>query len=462
MSKKTVKSLINKLMLLSAIGCSLCFPAHAETLDNLHFSGFGTVGLVLSDSDNYGYRLDSSYNKAVYSDDIDLFSISNLGLQLDFMATKSSQLTLQMVLKQESDPSLNRYISQAFYKHNITPTVAFRIGRTALDLFALTEYRNVNFAYPWAVTPNEVYGLFPHRHLDGVDLSFTLHPATGSVQTRLFAGKSEGDIVILGNPEEVRLEDMIGISVSWGELNWGLKASYTHGVFDVDSIDRTAELIAGFEEVSSTVNSLAQFLPTPPFPDVLWLSPETAINDLAFSGESVEYGSISGHYSWNQWTAMAEASQINSSSSLVPKVVGSYLSLAYANGKSTYYGLVAKTHSTPHKFNEDNVSPLFSETGSALTNPAIVGPTLATSFQSLQENYTALLAGNQRAMKFFSSHQVTYTLGWRYDIQENVALNLQWNHTEVEKRGGTLWLEHGEYVNAENINTVFCNVSYIF
>lgn len=457
-----MKSVINKLMLLTGIGCSFCHPAYSGTMDKLHFSGFGTIGLVLSDSDNYGYRLDSSYDEGVYSGDVDILSISNLGLQLDFMATDTSQLTLQMVLKQESSPSLSRYISQAFYKYNISPSVEIRIGRTALDLFALTEYRNVSFAYPWAVAPNEVYGLFPHRHLDGIDISYTFHPATGSVRTKLFAGKSEGDIVVLGNAEEVGINDMIGFSVSWGELNWGLKASYTHGVFDVGTIDRTAELMAGFEEISSTANSLAQFLPTPPFPGVLWASPETAINDLVFSGESVEYGSISGHYSWDQWTVMAEASQVDSSSSLVPKVIGSYVSLAYAKGKSTYYGLVAQTKSTPHEFDEGNVSPLFSETGGALTNSAIVGPTLATAFQSLQDNYPALIAGNERAMKFFSSNQVTYTLGWRYDLQENVALNLQWNHTEIDHKGGTLWLEHGEYINAESINTVFCNVSYIF
>ena len=434
---------------------------NALSPDDFQLSGFGTIGMVLSDSDNYGYRSDISFNEAVFADDIDFLSTSNLGLQLDAFLSRRSQFTFQAILRDQSNTSFDRYISQAFYKHSFSPSFDVRLGRVPFDLFALTEYRNVNFAYPWAVTPNEVYGLFPHRHLDGIDLSYTFRPGTANLLTKFFVGESEGDINGFTTIEEVKLTDVVGASVTWSEINWSMKVNVSQAKFD-GSTAGAQRLIDGMVELAAVSNTLVQLLPQPPFPAVLWEGAEQTAAELDMDGEKVSYMSLSGHYDWNAWRLMAEVSRIDSDTKVVGEVVGSYLSLSHSSGRSTVYGLIANTDPDEASFDDSQVSPLLSDPNSPLLNPAIVGALVAGAFNTIQPLYNEFLDGYGNAVTYFRSNQTSYAIGWRYDLKENIALNMQLNHTVIDDNGGTLWLADLDTDKGESVNTLFINVSFTF
>jgi hypothetical protein len=55
-----------------------------------------------------------------------------------------------------------------------------RVGRTDLDVFLLTDSRNIGFAYPWVRPPIELYDLVPVTNSDGIGFSYRLPVAGGS------------------------------------------------------------------------------------------------------------------------------------------------------------------------------------------------------------------------------------------------------------------------------------------
>lgn len=66
----------------------LIFTSHvtANETENskLQFSGFATIGVVISDSDQYGYRKDVISDEAVYSGEVGFKQHSLLGLQANW------------------------------------------------------------------------------------------------------------------------------------------------------------------------------------------------------------------------------------------------------------------------------------------------------------------------------------------------------------------------------------------
>lgn len=90
-----------------------------------------------------------------------------------------------------------------------------RVGRTAPDIFLLTEYRDVDFSYVWATAPNEVYGIIPYRSIDGLDVTYQQRALGGVFKTKLFTGSNETEISASTIVEEIKVEDVIGISLSF-------------------------------------------------------------------------------------------------------------------------------------------------------------------------------------------------------------------------------------------------------
>ena len=441
-----------------------CFVAPlsaAFSADDIQLSGFGTIGLVMSDSDQYGYRVDVGNDDGVFKDDIDLLSASLLGLQLDTFLSESSQLTLQVVLRDQVTTSWDSYLRQAFYKLSPSPSFDVRVGRIPADVYSLTEVREIGFAYPWAMLPAEVYGLYALRYLDGADFSYSFRPGAATLTTKFFIGDSEGDFAVYNSLADIKLENTIGLSLTWSELNWQLKANYTHFKF-ADTSKGLQELIAGFETFNDALELFTAALP-PGYPDDLWVGSETVVDDLVLEGTSGRYLSLSGHYNWDNWTVAAEVSKAEANVAVVPDVLTSYISLAYASGRWTYYGLVSNAKPDTQRFDESGVSPLLTDPNSPLLDSAQVGPLLAAAFQQLQPAYQALSGLHKNGLHYFGADQLGYSIGTRYDFSDSLALNLQFNHTIIEDQGGTLWWVESESLRpGERVNTILCTVSFIF
>ncbi|WP_057829924.1 hypothetical protein [Colwellia sp. TT2012] len=400
---------------------ALAFHAAANEAgnDKLQFSGFATLGAVYSDSDHHGYRKNVGSDNAVYSGDIDFKQHSLLGLQANWNISSSFDVVYQGVLRDLVKPSFDRYTTLAFLRYEVNANWSVRLGRTAPDIFLLTEYRDVDFSYIWATAPNEVYGIIPYRSIDGLDVTYSQRALGGVFTTKLFTGASEAEISANSVVEEIKIEDIIGISLSFDHFNWIVHAK--HSQVNIANEPKINALLAA---------SISQI------PDFLWPNSDVFAQSILMEGQEVNYSSISGQYQWQHWLASAELSHINSASEVIPKVISGYVALSYQLEAHQFYSIYAATDSNNYIFSESGVNE-----------------------QALEE----IIHGTTSMMNFYASNQQTISLGWRWDISSYMASSLQWNYTRIDDGGGTLWLNEAAHHNvAEDINTVLLTLSLVF
>lgn len=400
----------------SLLGLTFCACFSASEAGD--FSGFATLGLVHSDSDIYGYRRDISEDTGVFDGDIDVKNNSLLGLQFDHLFSSKTDFVIQAVIRHRSKNNLNRTISLAFLRHQLTPHWQVRVGRIAPDLFMLTESRDIDFSYIWATVPKEVYSIIPYRHIDGGDISYERHLDTGKLTTRLFAGSSEGEVIGGGELETVKSEKMLGVSITYDEFEWSIQGKYTRTTF---ANEAATNLFIR--------NQIANV------PDFIWPNKSTFIPRIGIESKTAKYSAINGQRMFGNWILSAEFSRISSSSELLNKISNYYISAAYQFDHHSFYAVLGSSSSDSWEFNE---------------------PDVATQF------IPELIHGIEENFNFYSANQKSYSLGWRWNASASTSLTFQYTHTKVAEHGSTLWLVNGPHSPAGKINSLLFNVSTLF
>jgi len=399
-------------------------------LEDLSLSGFGTLGVVSSDSKEYGYRTDWGQSDGSFNNDPDFANSSVLGLQLDYALHANADLVLQSVYHNQNTVTLDSTTRLAFARFTTNPTWSFRLGRTALDLFLLTEYRDVGFGYTWAHTPSEVYGLIPYRYLDGVDITHSVHFNDLNLRSKLFVGTSTIELAGIVGSKSFKLEDITGASLTLETFQWSLQYRYTSSR-SASNLPLTEALASGIEGLAASV---------PGF-ETIWPNSNDTIERLRTKGQAADYTSLGGKYNWQNWSALAEVSRTSTASNFNTVTAG-YTSLIVHGQKYSLYGIYAATHT--HQFD--------------LASLGVDVATLATI-----PGGTTLYAGVGANINFYTTNQSTWSLGLRWNLSPKVALKCQWDQTRIKKQSAVLWLNK-DFANQpkETVNTLFTNVSFIF
>lgn len=407
-----------KILCLPFLIFALYATANEAEGNKLQFSGFGTFGAVLSDSDHHGYRKDVSSDEAVYSGEIDFKQHSLLGLQADWSISSKFDAVYQGVLRDLAEPSFDRYTTLAFLRYEVNANWSVRAGRTAPDLFLLTEYRDVDFSYVWATAPNEIYGIVPYRSIDGVDVTYSQRALGGTFKVKLFAGSSESEIASTMTVEEIKIEDIIGLSLFFDDFDWLVQVKHSQMKIGNEPQGNTS----GIDYISK-------------IPDFLWPNSDIFAKSLLMTGKKVNYSSLSGQYRWTNWLASGEWSHISSDNDVIPTINSGYTSLSYQIDAHQFYGIYAFTDANMYVFDEPGVNE-----------------------QALGE----IIEGVTYLMNFYAANQQTISLGWRWDITNDIASSLQWNFTKIEEAGSILWLNTSDHNDAEEVNTLLLTLSMVF
>jgi len=83
-----------------------------------------------------------------------------------------------VVSKHRYDNSWTPQIEWANVKYQFTPELSLRLGRTVAPMFMRSDTANVGYANPWLRGPQEIYGMVPITHLDGVDMAWNVDVGT--------------------------------------------------------------------------------------------------------------------------------------------------------------------------------------------------------------------------------------------------------------------------------------------
>jgi hypothetical protein len=58
--------------------------------------------------------------------------------------------------------------------------------------------------------------------------------------------------------------------------------------------------------------------------------------------------------------------------------------------------------------------------------------------------------------------QHTLSLGVRWDLREDLALKMQWDHHWVAAYGGGLWIQEQPLTEDRELNTLSANLNFVF
>jgi hypothetical protein len=250
-------------------------------------------------------------------------------------------------------------------------------------MFAVSDFRAVNYANTWTRPPLDVYGQVPLSHFDGVDVNGQWTVGDSTISAQLFAGKSS----TTWDRDPVDVSGLRGVNVT-AELGgeWTLRLGH--------AVSKLSFRPQGLAE-------LLQVIESTPFASV---AAQLGANrrPASFSGVGIGYdnGSL---------LASAEYTRRRTETGLTSDTTGWYGSLGYRLGKFTPYVVLSSL-----KVDASNVDN---------TIPKDVDPDL-TALSAAVDGIVAENANGQR----------THAIGVRWDVVRNAAVKLQFER--IRTTGG--------------------------
>lgn len=403
-----------------------CVDVAAET----RFSGFGNVGVLTSDSDVLAYRNNMSQSYGTFDNDLDFRTNTKVGFQVEWTNQSDWDAVYQGMLHETRDSKLSDYVRLAFIRYRPSASYSARVGRIPLDTFLITEYRDVDYAFPWAKAPNSVYGTIPYFYVDGFDFSYVHQFNDFSLTAKLFAGESSAQIGDYKMTERVDLDQITGLSFELQSFNWMISAKLSRGRFG-ETTAATEQLLAGFSTLQP-----------------IWPSVTNDVQTLELKDKKANYGSLGGRYDIGNVTLYGEVTNVRSDSDAISNLRSAYLSAAYRFNDIQVFGTIGRTSADQYTF-----------TGFEDNNIDVSVFPIETQMLMAQ-----LKAGAEGLANYFASNQTATSIGARWDFTDNMALKVQLEQTNIEENGATLWLKHPDkpLVGEQTVNTLFVNVSFVF
>lgn len=392
----------------------LSVQAAASLFDNLEsrVSGFGTLALVHGGDDELGFRK-SLANEGAFGD-WQLESDSVLGLQLDTNYSDRLSSTLQLVAKSRLSDRLSDNLEWGFIRYDKEYGGTVRVGRVALDLFMMSEYKDVGLAYNWVRPPVEMYGLLPLFRFDGIDYSYPFTLNDDRLELKIGLGRSKILVDLQGVESDAEI-DAVAIS----------NLSYFVG----DATFRLTAASARLKAIDSKAFDI--------FVENLALIPgyEAFIEPFQVDGERIDYFSLGYQQRWQDWSLISEITYLDSKTPIFLSSRSAYIHIGKRIADATFYSTVSTVRSTDKPYD--------------LTIP--VGTV---------EPLLSLLQGAKSLLDMGAIGQDTIAVGARWDIYPTVALKAQWDRSWIPEDKAFLWDRKAR--GGSVMDTFTLNVSFTF
>ncbi len=422
----TVMRTAGPLLLLLVLCWLIPVPSRAEVALGEHFrlSGFATLGMTRGGNDVLGFRRDLS-GEASFDGDWDVAPDSLIGVQLDAQFNDDWRAAIQLVGKDRLVDSLENSLEWAFLAYRINPDWTVRLGRIGLDVFMLSEYRNLGFSFLWARPPVEYYTPIAFESFDGMDITWSHPVGEGLFRAKLFGGATSNDFGVAGERFELELKPIVGTSLSWESERWLWRFSLAQ-----NKLDQTNAYFPGTEPLGHVLELLQP----------IWPEAAHYMDYLYVDDGRLYYTSVGMAYTNAPWQVQSELSYIDSKANFYPSIASGYISVGHQFGPATVYGVLATVEGEDKREEvplEDAASP-----------------------------YAAYLLPVQQAMQFVydsvSLEQHSVSLGVRWDLRYDLALKAQWDHSWVQRYGTGLWQNRAVPDEDQQIDTYSINLNCIF
>jgi opacity protein-like surface antigen len=360
------------------------------------FGGYGSLGVAYSDYDQADFTSNPLKTVGVgathrFNGNLDSRLAAQLGVKLD----KKWSAVVQVGVEQRYDSTFRPQLEWANIKYQATPDLSLRIGRIALPIFLVADYRKIGYAYPWVRTPNEVYGAISITNSDGADVSYRWQSGSVKHTTQAFFGRNN---VYLTKSTDVKARKLVGVTHTAERGPATVRVSAFTGVLDTNV-------------ARDLFNAYRLFGPAG-----VAIADKYDVIDKRATGYA-----IGANYDPGKWFLMAEGGRVNTRSFL-GHTSGMYASAGYRAGEFTPYVVYAQNKAK-----------------AALGDPGLPLAGVPPAYQATVAQLNGYL---DDAIKSAPS-QTNFGFGVRWDLRPDMAVKLQYEH--VTPRDGT----HGTLLNRQ-------------
>lgn len=387
-------SIISSLTLLSS-------EVKAEDfLSRWSISGFGTIGGTGTDTNAIGYYRDTSQTQAATKSWL-VSTDSRLGLQLDFNASETLHATVQWIARDHAGDFFEQNLEWAFLRWSPRSDIDIRAGRLGIDIYLLSDHRDVGYAYPWMRPPHEFYAYMAQSHFDGVDISKRYSLGSGYLNIKFFAGYSHS--ANTKSPTIVNAPNA-GATIVYDARDWRAKISYA------------------FQSLNDYFDEVMKNLPI----------------DSSLSNDNVHFASAGAAYDDGVWLLQAEAAYMATDSLYAPNYTNAYLSIGRRFSNVTLFALYGFSHTFHNK----------------VDTPQLAIPrSQRQAFQYSLDGFTGQNGTDEQSL----------SVGLRWDFYTNIAFKMQWSHFWLgTEKGASNWDTSPTEPIPYNVNVWSVGMDFIF
>ncbi|MDT8999112.1 hypothetical protein RQP53_07515 [Paucibacter sp. APW11] len=256
-----------------------------------------------------------------------------------------------------------------------------KLGRIVLPVFMLSDTRNLGYAQTNARPPTVLYGVNPISNMDGASTSWTGRAWGGVLAADVALGRTRVTLA----QGDLHFDRIGGLAARWSRGGLTLRAGLTSYRADLNSPTVTAALQALASGATACINCATVLA--------------DRVRQKGFSGRILALGAS---YDAGPYVLQAELAQRSSNSTLANNAIGWYALAGYRFGSLTPYIGAGSV--------QDQEPPLGLQTAPG-------APPQAVAANAAFEQYLRSQGGRRST-----------ELGLRWDVQEGVALKLQWEH----------------------------------
>ena len=350
----------------------LCTSAQSSASPEFEFSGFGRIVAGYLSTDNA--ELDN------YENSISFDEQSLIAIQTDILFNEKFSASVQLLGHSSEDRDSG--VEWAYLTYSPSDKLDIRIGRQRTLFYNYSDVIDVGFAYAWITPPRGVYSnvLFPQY--EGLNIKYMDLVGDFLLSGELFWGAYNNDQTALGSSFSNNINDYRGFvfNLSTGPLS--VRASYADANINVsvDDLEPLRDILIGVGFASS-----AELL---------------QINDLG------RFFQIDVKYEEFDWFIEIEANRLTSKAPLVADRNGLAITAGYHYHSFLFYSSFSSLNS-----DEPTITSGI---------PVGIDPQLDLLDFGFQATVDSVI---------FNSGE-TYTVGLRYDLNQNISLKTSITHVE--------------------------------
>ena len=387
-----------------AILAAFAASSHAAEGPTMTISGFGTVALTSTDTDDAEFARPNQPNgvRKSWRTGPD----TNFGVQGTAKFNNDLSATVQGLVRKDATDNFGAELTLAFVKYKMNDDFSFRLGRIATPIYMVSDFRNVGYANTMLRPPAEVYRQVSNMSFDGADVVYTHGFGDTSLTVQFGVGNST--VKSAGNYDVV-FKPLTALHVVLENGPFTVRFGRADATFSVEGFSAINTLLA-------TLNSVG----------LTQVAKDFGVTDVRGS-----FTSVGGTLDYKNFLVQTEYAVRKTESRTIMDTTSYYAMLGYRFGKITpyyYYGNIKQDDPRTYA-------------GLPTTGPLA--------------GLTAAVNGVAKA-----GLQSTNAVGVRWDFHKSAALKVQLDHEKPEDGNGA-------FVNAKPtfkgpVNVYAVGIDFVF